>query len=137
MTDNPSTATPIDKPPSTTVLRIVVESDLVDPNGYGHQQMTVWIESGAERPAVAAAMVRLSETGECWVTLGWSPDGPRRVGNETSHEEAVARAIVHAREVANGIEQQRAKHRRRRNEREHARWNALEYDAAPPFMVPD
>ena len=82
-------------------------------------------------------MVRVAETGDGWDALGWSPDGPLELAIETSHDAAVTRAILHAREVANGTEQQRADTRRRLKEREQARWQALEDHAAPPIADPE
>lgn len=137
MTDpNPTTAAPAPKPAGSRVLRIVVDADLGDPPGYGHDQMSIWIE-GAKQPAPAAAMVRMAETGEAWDALGWSPDGPRELEIETSHANALARAILHAREVAAGTEHERAERLRHRSRREQARWDALENDTAPPIAFPD
>ena len=132
MTSNSGTPTaPHDKPPSTTVLRILVDAELGGPFQYGQQPMTIWVQSGSERPGLAAAVVRLSASGDRWDALGWSPDGPRELEIETSHDDAVACAIRHAREVANGNERKRAAQRRTNSEREQARWKEIETDAAP------
>ena len=115
----------------TTVLRLVVAADLGEARGYGQQQITIWVERGVERPALAAAMVRLGDEGETWDALGWSPDGPRELAVCTSHDKAVARAVQHAREVANGTERERSDQRQRDREIEQALWKGLEDQSAP------
>ena len=117
--------------PDTTVLRLIVAADLGGITGYGGQEMTVWIEKGIERPALAAAMVRLGDEGEHWDALGWSPDGPRELGTLLGHDQAVARAVQHAREVANGTERERAEQERERRENKQAFWKGLDDESAP------
>ena len=44
----------------------------------------------------------LSDDGENWAAMGWTPTGPRQVSKNTSYEEAIAKALSHARSIIDG-----------------------------------
>ena len=130
------TRQPAERPRRAAHLRIVADQDMDQPPWYGKQAMTIWVEQGVDRPGLAAAMVQLSETGESWDALGWSLDDIQILTTESSHDEALAHAVRHAREVANGTERKRAEDRSREKAWRHQTWTRLRRDARPPAGPP-